>query len=157
MVKTGWHPESNPRARPPFGVAAGLMVVGLTACGAAPSRPTGDQVVQEKLARCWRAATRSSPSGPPYSDEEARNRMTRATGVIPVGQARPLRDVLKALEVDPGRLRDRWVECVHKAYIERWRLSESYDVEWWRQAPDCCSPMQGDCYDIHAIRVTPRR
>lgn len=68
-----------------------------------------------------------------------------------------MREVFKALGVDQGRLRDRRVECHFMSYLERWRLSDKYDLEWIAKAPDVCWPIDDDTYEIWSVRVVPRK
>ena len=100
-------------------------------------------------------ATQWKSEGPLYSDQEAVALKIRANALIPDGGTLPRREALSRLGIDPRRLRDRWVECINRSYIERWRLSEKYDLVWTATVVDQCWPTSDDRQEIFRINVTP--
>lgn len=90
-----------------------------------------------------------------YSDEEAARLVERASAVVPRGKTRTREDVLRALQIDPRRLREHRVEQTDLGVIETYQLSESFDLTWAPATQDP-TPLGHDGGNVLGVRVRPR-
>jgi hypothetical protein len=87
-----------------------------------------------------------------YTDEEAKGLIHPAEKAIPAGKALAKKAVLNKLGIDLKRLCNRQVQQFNLGYVERWRLSQLFDLVWSAAVQDP-TPLERDDRRIFHVRV----